>query len=71
MSIKEIILKEIDQIPETYLERILEMVQNFRQNNVRILKGRPILQKEEINEKTWPYPPEPDCEEVWKELNQE
>jgi hypothetical protein len=71
MSTKELIFKEIEQIPEPYLETVLKMVQNFRQHKVRMFKGRPILRKEDINEKTWPYPPEPDGEEIWRELNQE
>jgi len=70
MSTKELIFKEIEQIPTLYLESVLEIIQDFRQNKVRTFKGRPILQKKDINKKTWPYPPEPDCEEVWKELNQ-
>ena len=71
MSTKELIFKEIEQIPTLYLESVLEIIQDFRQNKVRTFKGRPILQKKDINKKTWPYPPEPDCEKVWKELNQE
>lgn len=71
MSTKELIFKEIEEIPTSYLENVLEIIQDFKKNKVRSFRGRPILQKKDINKKTWPYPPEPDCEEVWKELNQE
>ena len=70
MNTKEVIFKKIEKISVSYLERVLEIIHDFRQNRVRTFKGRPILQKKDINKKTWPYPPEPDCEEVWRELNQ-
>lgn len=70
MTTKELLLKEIDQIPEPYLEKLLEVVKNFRKER-KTFKGRPVIHMDDLNEKNFPFPPEPEWQAIWEEENKE
>lgn len=71
MTTKELLLKEIEQIPESYWEQLLEVMRSFRKEKERTFGGRRVIRMEELNEKNFPFPPEPEWQAVWDEENKE
>ncbi|NUM36351.1 MAG: hypothetical protein HUU50_17565 [Candidatus Brocadiae bacterium] len=67
MSTKELLLKEIEEIPELYFGQLLEIVQSFRKEKIKTFKGRPVLGPKDLAKMDCPLPPEPDYEEFWEE----
>lgn len=65
MSTKELILKEIEQIPEPYLGAALEVLQTFRKERVSMFKGRPLLRPEDTRQMDDDLPPEPEWDTLW------
>lgn len=65
MTTKELLLKEIEQIPEPYLGQALEVLQKFRSEKVRMFKGRPLLRPEDTRQMDDDLPPEPEWDALW------
>jgi cobalamin biosynthesis Co2+ chelatase CbiK len=67
MTTKELVYQEIEQIPEPYLSKILEIIQKFREDHIRIWKGRPLLRPEDTRLMDDDLPQEPEWDAVWNE----
>lgn len=71
MTSKEKLMKDLEQIPDTEsVWNEIEALLSGRKPARRMLNGRPLVPVEEISPENWPYPPEPEWDDVWKELNQ-
>ncbi len=64
MEIKELIIKEIDYIPENYLEEALDFMHYLR-NKTRVNASECFLLSEKSLSKDWLSPEE---DEAWKDL---
>ena len=70
MTKKQQVLREIEQLPDTEpLWDTFSQLLESRKTTTATFKGRPLIQIEDITEDNWPYPPEPEWEERWKDAN--
>jgi hypothetical protein len=71
MSNKELLMSEIEQIPEAFIGELLKLVKSFKKSlpKVKTWKGRPVLTEDDMKKIDCPYPPEPELEE-WKKMLQ-
>lgn len=80
MTRKQLVLKEISEMPESesLLEDIWHMIQNKRRlatqdkkKSQKKFKGRPLLKPEDLKKMDNDLPVEPEWEEMWKQDHQQ